>query len=404
MTVRARWLLGLVSFLIVFHSLLAYGLPAGVFVLIVIALAVLFYRIGTLAALTVALAFLGVTLLYAGAIHLGGFESAMYYRPHEMLAAYDYTHNHRVYRPNAEVAMRMPHGDLQSMTTAKIAQPREVVFRTDSIGFRNDADYHGQRYVLVGDSFIAGLVDTQEMTLNEQLARDFGIDTYNLGFQGDLNDYVSYIEGFRARHGENFQVLLFLFEGNDFPDVLPELKRKRLSRFSLFWKRYYNLFSETSMFRLTRSMINRAKRIRSIASSESVRLHEVDGERMGFYVPYIDVSQRTEYRPVPEVERALVSIVPRLKHIFFIPTKYRVYHGYVAPGERLPHAQWSWLEDLCRRHGLHCTDLTPALIEASDRLLRERRFTWWRDDTHWNADGMAVAARVVAGVLKHSSQ
>jgi hypothetical protein len=30
-------------------------------------------------------------------------------------------------------------------------------------------------------------------------------------------------------------------------------------------------------------------------------------------------------------------------------------------------------------------------------LLKKGEFTWWRDDTHWNRHGIAVAARVVAG-------
>lgn len=397
---RSRRWLGIAAFLIVLHTLLAYGLPVGAFVLIALALGFLFYRVGPLGALTVALGFVAATLLYALVIRLGGLENAMYYRPHERLVAYDYEHRHRSYRRNAVVEMRMPHGDLQSMTGEDIAQPRDVVFRTDDHGFRNDVGYRGQRYVLVGDSFIAAVGDTQANMLNAQLERDYGIDSYNLGHPGNLTDYIAYIEGFRARYGQDFKVLLFLFEGNDFPDALPEIANKRYSRFSLFWKRYYNMFSDTNVFRLTKSLVKRATRLRSIAGSENVRTYDVHGQRLGFYVPYIAATTRAEYRPGPEVERAILAIGPQLEHVFFIPTNYRVYHRHIAPGEALPHAHWEYLSALCRRHQLRCTDLTPALVAASDRLLRAGRFSWWQDDTHWNADGMAAAARVVAEVLR----
>ena len=37
-----------------------------------------------------------------------------------------------------------------------------------------------------------------------------------------------------------------------------------------------------------------------------------------------------------------------------------------------------------------------AFFEA---LLASGRFTWWRDDTHWNGEGIDAAAEVVARVL-----
>ena len=48
---------------------------------------------------------------------------------------------------------------------------------------------------------------------------------------------------------------------------------------------------------------------------------------------------------------------------------------------------------------MNCTDLTPALIRRSEALLASGRFTWLRDDTHWNGAGVDAAAEVVAGVL-----
>ncbi|NQT06172.1 MAG: hypothetical protein HQ575_01380 [Candidatus Omnitrophica bacterium] len=39
--------------------------------------------------------------------------------------------------------------------------------------------------------------------------------------------------------------------------------------------------------------------------------------------------------------------------------------------------------------------LPPYLIDESRRLLDEGKFTYWRDDTHWNGYGISKAAEVV---------
>jgi len=94
--------------------------------------------------------------------------------------------------------------------------------------------------------------------------------------------------------------------------------------------------------------------------------------------------------------RDLVELAGQMEQVFFVPTKYRVYAPLL--GKSVPaHAQWRALQRLCSQRGWRCTDLTPALSSASSELLKRGEFTWWLDDTHWNRQGMAVAARVVAG-------
>ena len=106
-------------------------------------------------------------------------------------------------------------------------------------------------------------------------------------------------------------------------------------------------------------------------------------------------------RPVNKnFERAIGDMGADIERIFFIPTKYRVYHLYIEPGKDLPNAAWEYLKGVCQKNNLQCTNLTPPLIKATDELLAQGEMTWWRDDTHWNRNGMAVAARVVAESLR----
>jgi len=50
--------------------------------------------------------------------------------------------------------------------------------------------------------------------------------------------------------------------------------------------------------------------------------------------------------------------------------------------------------------GIRCMDLTGPLQEESRRLLPEGKLTFWKDDSHWNPYGMAVAARSIQVLLQ----
>jgi hypothetical protein len=210
--------MGLIAWLIAFHVLLAYGLPEWLFATLVVLLGILYYRIGVFGAMTVSLTLVVITVVYGLALKITGLEDSIYFRPDEKYARYDYTNNHRGYQANVHLDTKMPHGDLRAMTTEDIAEPRYMRFDTDSQGFRNERDYHGQRYVLVGDSFVAGNSNSQPDLLYAQLLAQYGLDTYSLAYQGNLADYASYIHSFQRRDGNNFRVLLFMFEGNDFEE------------------------------------------------------------------------------------------------------------------------------------------------------------------------------------------
>jgi hypothetical protein len=392
---RSRRWITILAYLAVFHVLLAYGLPPGVFLLLALILGALYARVGAIGAVAVSLTLLVITLLYSLALTVTGFENAIYFRPDERLSTFDYRHHHRIFQPGARVEMQMPHGDLQSMTPLKIAEPRPVVYRIDSYGFRNDADYQGQRYLLVGDSFIAGSGNSQDDMLSAQLRRDYAIDSYNLAHPGDVLDYAAYVAGFKASHRTDAKVLLFIFEGNDFV----ESRVKTRSAVAMFFKRYSNLFSATNVFRVTRSLYARATRSSKISASQYLTIAELNAGKIAFLTQYVDVTRTVSQQPIGSFERAIQAMSGDIAHIYFIPTKYRVYHKHINPGATLPNAAWDYLQRVCRQNRLSCINLTPALIEASDALLTRDELTWWRDDTHWNRNGIAAAARAVAASL-----
>lgn len=393
--VGGRRVVTIAAWLVILHTLLAYGLPVALFAALAVGFGLWYYRMGAVGATVVSASLVVGTLLYGLVLRITGLENAIYYRPDEILTEFRYDLGHRAYRRDTAMTMRMPHGDLQPMTSVQIGIPRTVEYRIDRYGFRNDSDYTGEPYVLVGDSFIVGSSNTQGDLLSRQLSR-YGIAAYNVAHPGDLPDYAKYVEQFSRRHSD-FRILLFVFEGNDF-----EFARKpSTSVWALFWKRYYEMFSGTSVFRVTKSLIKRVARRSGTAGAAYVTVRELGGQRLAFLTRYIDATRSGELVPNSDFEQALTKLKPNLAQVYFIPTNYRVYYraleGNSAPP--LPDAKWAYLKSLCQRERLTCTNLTVPLIGAAEKALVRGEYLWWLDDSHWNGRGTAVAAQAVAASL-----
>ena len=337
-------------------------------------------------------------VLYAGVLRASGFDERIYYRFHERFATWRPRLGHRAYPPGITYRAR-EYGDLQNLTPDPITEPRDVAFRTDSDGFRNDHDYTDEPWVLVGDSFVLGVGTTQEEILQMDLARR-GIRAYNLGHPGDLLDYEVYWRSFTARHGRTARLVLFMFEGNDFPG-------EGRARLRAPWRvaldeRTRDLtapLTRLATYRVTRAL-TASFAARSERNGADVQVQVVAGAPMAFYVPYIRHAHATALEGMAPMDAAFARLAPDLAAAFFIPTNYRVYQPLLFPDDRLADASWQHLARLCDEFHVSCTDLTPALTRRSAELLASDRLTWWRDDTHWNGAGMDAAAEVVAGVLR----
>jgi len=355
--------------------------------------------VGLLAAfliLEVLLRFLGPGLLYRS--------------PHEMLATFDYRLGYGHYHRHRQGEMFIPFGDMVSLdpqTKPIIAEPRRVRYKTDSMGFRNDADYHNEPVLLVGDSFIAGSGNTQEDLLSAQLERDCGLPAYNLAFPGELHSYVRYVQGFFRTHDSKARALVFLFEGNDFPPGQPQPAAAAPpkpdpppSAFHIARKEWQQSFKELLVYRYAFSLyhlLNKRLRPQNYSQVTVIKLRGPNNLSMGFMDGYIRVTRRASYHGDAEFLPKLARIKEHLAGIFFIPTKFRVYYDLLdlEPRPPLPDAHWPYVQEQARRLGVRCVNLTGPLQEESRRLLPEGQLTFWKDDSHWNKNGMAVAARAI---------
>lgn len=392
-----RLWLSLAALVVFFHAMLAYGWPTRVLLGLLAGFAALLAAFGARAALTVALSTAVSTGVLALAVSWLGLVDRVYFRPHEMLAVYDDDRDHRIYEPNAQVTMDGVRGDLQAMTGVGLDTPaRTIVFRTDADGFRNDDGYRGQTHLAVGDSFVVGNGTTQSDTLTAQLLRDYGHDVYNLAFAATPSGYERMVDAFSKRYGHTARILLFLFEGNDFkeiPEMQPATPRHPASRIAA---RYLGVFSGTALYRVVKSLFYPGRRN---GDPERVRVATTDKGPIAFLESYVEAARSADAPRDERLEKILRRLGPRLDAVFFIPTKYRVYARHLDGDPPPPHAHWAHLAGLCDRQHLRCVDLTPGLRERADALFEEGRWTFWPDDSHWSAEGIAVAAAAVDRVL-----
>ena len=323
-----------------------------------------------------------------------------YYRPHEK---YKISSRGRYYKSNVvENQFPIAHGDLyvvSNLAAKTIVEPRVVTFHTDSLGFRNFHDYADQSFVLIGDSFGVGTGTTQEDTLSEVLTNEYGIPVYNASYPTSPYGYTVVCEYLTKNIGTKFRAIILFFEGNDFPSI-SEIRHKSQRAWYLYiGSDIRHLESYRFLFGLTR------RAFRGSTSKESqVTVFSVGGKDVGFLNQHIEVTKQSSSFYSNVFIESYRRIRPNVALFVFIPTKYRVYYPLIkdnngGPLHALPNSRRDFLQKMALQLDVPFVDLTPHLIKESKDLLKKGEYTYWRDDTHWNANGMKMAADVISSKL-----
>lgn len=393
--VLRKALLHLIAMLLSWHALLLYGFPLPALLAVWVVLSVGFLFAGGAQAMLTGVTLAVFTLLLNFVVGVTGLERGIYYRPHEFMKSSDPEFG-EIYKPNSQISMNALFGDIEAMEKVGIQEAHEIAYRTDSLGFRNPSDYRAeQKFVFVGDSFVAGANDTQDCLLTEWLRREHKLDTYNLGFPGDLNDYVNRAMAFRKAKGNDFRMALFIFEGNDFRPFTHRPIAK-----PILIERYYGIFKDSSLWRYTRSLYLRGVKKKDGYAATAPQVREIGGNPIAFYSQNQAIANNPNTLQESDLRfiQAFEALKPNLIQIFFIPVKYRVYAPWLSR-QATPNEQWNYLARAAQQAGIPAFDLTPALTAEAARLLPQGQYVYWRDDTHWNCNGMRIAAVQVARIL-----
>lgn len=395
-TLTRHFTAALVSAVALVHAVLLYGLIGENEILWLTGGAlVLFLLIKPKTGLLLSFSLLGATLLLAGLLKVSGIDKRPF--PNEAAAriSYDFVRGHQIYEPNMDIEFTAHAGDLAAMTLQGMdTVQKQVRFATDSYGYRNAADYAGEDYILVGDSFVVSTATTQDEMLSAQLSRDHGIRAWNVAaVGGDLADYSHWIRHTRAVVSKDAKIILFFFEGNDFDKTID--RDAEMPLYKLWIKRYRNRFRFTNIGKFTYAM---TKRYTAKPEGEQVSVLPCGPKRLAFYNKYVDVTTRSAYPNPGDFGALFASVAPEVDAVVFIPTKFRVYRELLDEGNpgQIPNLQYEYLKGHCDAAGLPLIDLTGPLQGEARRLLAEGHYVWYPDDTHWNAAGIAVAAREVA--------
>jgi hypothetical protein len=335
-------------------------------------------------------------------------EEKTFFRPHDRFERKE--GGRRTYEKNVDVSFSMPYGDLAAVDSAlpsAIREPRTVRFKTDRLGFVNDREVTRGQIWLLGDSFIANLDNDQRDSLANVLSREYGIPSYSASHGGgELVDYLRNFDYARRESGVTpKKTLLFVYEGNDFviqgrqmakPSAYDQTK---ISFLSAAWPLLHGSYQVLVMTRALEAQLFRR-------AQQSVEVHTLGGKKVAFYGSYVDASLTPDAKLVLPPEGISKEKLSAVGAVFFIPTKYRVYSPLLGDTGRRPvdpAPAFTTAKHFFGAHGIPVIDFTPRMRSRAAELLKQGKFLYWRDDTHWNAEGVKVGAEIVSEYLKAPS-
>ena len=420
---KKHWLTFL-SFFIILNTLFFYGfIRDGTWAVIAILLIPISYKISRINFFVSATSFLFTTLFLIWVVDFG-FPNLFYEFAYDRLITRiesdvrktpPYIPGTPIYKKNKTINMIQASGSLRRLANkvnpddGHVLQyeSRKIIFKTDSLGFRNNSNYNAQPFVLVGDSFIAGTGNTQKHTLSSVLKNKYKVDTYSMGVAGaDPVDYLTYIKMLEGLSKNPFKVLLFIFESNDFPEIEHGNTQEPIG-FTNFYKKpiklYKNYFRQTGLYRYTWMAYKSIKNSYKDDKFSRIQINKIGNHLIGFGRNEIRQAHQNEYIPPQIIEKTFKSLKDKVFHIYYIPEKYRTYYPLIYGSEKgpLPNATWEKVSSITKKLKIPITNLGPIFVrEAKRYFLKENQFIYWKDDIHWNIKGISLTAEVMCQTIK----
>ncbi len=295
---------------------------------------------------------------------------------------------------------------------------RDGSFTTDRFGYRNEGPPGAPLDVIVlGDSYAMGDDTAQAKTWPVLLAKTHGLHLYNLAVGGygpwhEFADLTLAVDRLKLKP-QGTVVLWMLFTGNDLADPCYPL----FSKDELPWRRGVRGFVRSlreyqKQSPLHYSWIRIMRNVGGGVSYSGIVVKSFpDGGGMLFDADYakeaersIDSVRRHEHYACIRQTIAAMRRVADARHltvaILVAPPKEEVY-SWVLHDRRpwsttaSPSGFAAAIREIAREQRMPFFDMTPALVQTSQRVYQESRsLLYWRDDTHWNVEGNREAAAI----------
>jgi hypothetical protein len=331
------------------------------------------------------------------------------------------------FEPNASFNNPKSYGDLASLGNLPgMRQYRSAAFSSDSFGFHNPAVLGGvPATIVIGDSFAIGSEVSAEQSFAGQLARLEGRPVYNAGENEPLAlaptrvliDKLGMTKGvvvyeFLERHLSESPPFMTPTGKIGFKRILPEtLGPERWETWRLpVWNALEYSPLQALSGRLQKTLCNGVLLPNRYASNVLVR-SLTNGDRMLFLPKDVSdstvpVAQLMNWRDYwvwlsGELRKENLTLV-----VMLVPNKFTVYQPYFSPAEKElgGRKNLTELETLLADAHVPSVGLVNAFRGKAAEGLEKQEYLYWKDDTHWNALGMTVAAESVHGLLGNAAK
>jgi len=322
------------------------------------------------------------------------------------------------FQPEQRIEIERAYGDLAGLgNLRKFREYRREEFQTDRFGFRNaglDARKEFAGFV-IGDSFVAGGALSDSDTLAVRLSRKAGVQFYNAG--GDkacLANAEAASSILKLSSGVAIYVLLERTAlsvpgqiSDSRADCIPAraANRARWQVPAVFpGNQQAELFlsDHSPGVILSRNIVKELQNdvwVPNPYASAVIPRKLENGDGMLFYPE--EFAKPGNPALVAEKWRTfLAEFSARLAKnnvrtvVVLVPNKATVYGGMLQPGFDDFHGGelLDQIETELRRAGISAVNLTKVFQSAARDRVANRDYIYWRDDTHWNPEGVQIAA------------
>ncbi|MEW7291187.1 alginate O-acetyltransferase AlgX-related protein [Aquimarina sp. 2304DJ70-9] len=298
--------------------------------------------------------------------------------------------------PNNKM-IRDGYGDLAHHTKHAILK-KDIVWDTDELGFRNKHVIEFPDVIFLGTSNIAGYSTSQEQNISNQVSHLTGLSTYNIA----PYSFDKFTQLLDAQIINKPKILVYGLIERGLP-FLPEIKQPNSGIKNLFLK-----LKNTTIFNgLARCIDIPAKR--SFQRFIIARINKATGngiqsdinKKMFFFqgkYSKIDATDEVVQRTADVISLYRDYCKEKgIEFVFFpIPNKETLYYELI-PFEEQP----SYLNKLyteLKKRDIHTINTLEVFNQE-----KQKQLLYHFDDTHWNVNGIAIAAKDIAKCITNLS-
>jgi len=309
-------------------------------------------------------------------------EYAMVTGPHDM----------GPYRTNFTYQNPHAYGDLASLSNCiDCRRYRPMIIHADGRGFANTQSSGSYNAILVGDSFGIGAEQPSDATLGSQISQRTGLSIYNACWPGRTitrEQLMELIDQLGMTGGTVFYELMDRSLGS----VLSSEEDPAPMRINQ-WSKNAEYSPLANLSRQIVGRLHNGQLMPNPDLANAARKTLPDGQTILFFNEDLQNATPRKTAFFAKYFRVLNKELHQRGFrliVILVPSKYTVYQPLIkdARGTNKSKA----MRELENQLDVPVANTTTALQQAAAEALKHGELLYWPDDTHWNAEGVRVAA------------